>query len=274
MSSWSWSAAIMPPISWSCSPACRVPAGQAGRMCPSWAGRAGAFVPGAAPFAGCPVCRISAWPRREICSSARSHPANRSSEPRKSSMPRRTNAPSPRWRATTRSSRTVKGRLTAAYCSLAMLRGAAVGSIVIGFLYLLMAFAQVTRHEVRRPAGTPTCASWRPCRVLSRCCRPGSRGGPPGRLGPGLPEYSFPGPGTNGLPLPQRGKRLAGTRHQAVERGYRRTGRTCTPPRTGPRRPMSRPGPTPEAQRKTPITCYIPLRNGGDPGAQSIQLCS
>ena len=44
-----------------------VPAGQAGRMCPSWAGRTGAFVPAAAPFAGCPVCRISAWPRREIC---------------------------------------------------------------------------------------------------------------------------------------------------------------------------------------------------------------
>jgi hypothetical protein len=50
-----------------------------------------------------------------------------------SPKPRRTNAPWPRQRATTRSSKTVNGRRTAVYRSSATMHGTAVGSIVMGF---------------------------------------------------------------------------------------------------------------------------------------------
>jgi hypothetical protein len=94
----------------------------------------------------------------------------------------------------------------------------------------------------------PACASWRR-RVLSGCCRPGSRGW---RQVASVRDHrttASPVWARTVLPLPQRGKRLAGTRHQAVMRGHRRTGRTGTPAIKAIQQYREMPGPAASTRR-------------------------
>ena len=171
-------------------PGCRFSSACARRGC--------ALVPGSASFAGNLVCRIRAWPRSEMASSARIHPANSSSEPRKRSKARRRNASSSQWRATTRSWRKAKGRRMARYSTLAMLRLTVKRFILICFLRWLM-------QRLPRPSGARRVRRHR--RAGLRLPGPARRPVPPLRCWPAPPRSMGIGHGQTSSPHRIRSRR-------------------------------------------------------------------